>query len=70
MILSLKARKYINIITCPFRAIHATLAITIWEVLSLGVISPYIKFLWKHVYTCLQLDEIDDEYGSIPGIIE
>ena len=52
-----KIKKYINIITTPFRAIYATVAVAIWEVLSLGVLAPYITSLWQHAYDFLKLNE-------------
>lgn len=70
MRISRKSRKCINTITSPFRAIHATLVSIIGEVLSLGVLSPQIKFLWKYIYSLLELSEIDEEYDYISDISE
>lgn len=52
-----KARKYINMVTCPFRAVYATIAVALWEVLSLGVLAPYITSLWQYVFDFLKIDE-------------
>ncbi len=53
----LQMKKYINIATRPFRAIYATVAAAVWEILSFGVITPYIIFLWNQAYEFLEIDE-------------
>lgn len=53
----LKFKKFVNSFTCPFRAIYATIAVAIWQVLSFGVLSPYILPLWEQAYLLMELDE-------------
>lgn len=50
-------KKYINMATCPFRAVYATIATAIWEVLSFGVLTPYMLLLWTEAYKFMEINE-------------
>lgn len=50
-------KKYINMITCPFRAIYATIAVSVWEILSFGILTPYVVGLWEYAYKFMEIEE-------------
>ena len=50
-------KRYINRITSPFRAIYATIAVSVWEILSFGVLTPYVLGLWEYAYKFMEVEE-------------